>query len=136
MSPDTEALFGTVAQRDYLGLIDQGEPRCEKVADLLKFKGRDVAHAIGVPVSSVRFEANKIPPEMVERLREWAQALNLVAHFFKGDVEKTALWFTIPNPLLGGVTPRDMIRIGRFHKLYQFIKVALAENIPASDGVP
>lgn len=136
MSPDTADFFGTIAQKDYLGLIDQGEPRYEKVADLLKLNGKDIAHAAGVPVSSVRLEAHKIPTEVAERVAEWAQALNLVAHFFNGDAEKTALWFTVPNPLLGGATPREMIRIGRFHRLYQFIKSALAENMPPTEASP
>jgi hypothetical protein len=40
-----------------------------------------------------------------------------VAGFFEGDARKTALWFETPNPMLGGVTPRDMIRHGRYDKL-------------------
>lgn len=127
MSPDT-AFFGTVARKDYLDLSDQGVTRYEKIAALLSFKDRDVAHATGVPVSSVRLDSHKIPAEVADRLREWAQALNLVAHFFNGDAQKTILWFTIPNPLLGGITPRDMIRIGRFQRLYQFIMDALADT--------
>jgi hypothetical protein len=38
------------------------------------------------------------------------------------------LWFKTPNPLLGDIAPRDMIRIGRFKKLRQFILQALSEN--------
>jgi uncharacterized protein (DUF2384 family) len=54
-------------------------------------------------------------------------ALNLVAQFF-GDEQKTVLWLKTPNPLLGDMTPRDMIRIGRFKKLRRFIQNALSEN--------
>lgn len=128
MSTDT-ALFSNVARKDYLDILDQGEPRYERVAKLLGFENRDVAQAAGVPVSKVRLDA-KMPAEVSGRFREWAVVLNLVAQFFEGDGEKTSLWFTMPNPLLGGVAPRDMLRVGRFRRLYQFIIDALAENSP------
>lgn len=83
--------------------------------------------AANVPVYSVRYEPQKMPIELKERLTEWAVALNLVAGFFK-DQEKTILWFNIPNPLLGGMSPKDMIRVGRFKKLLNFIQTALDEN--------
>ena len=72
-----------------------------------------------------------MPKELEERVREWAVALSLVAQYFK-DEHKTVLWFKTMNPLLGNITPRDMIRIGRFKKLYRFILNALEENkLPA-----
>jgi hypothetical protein len=69
-----------------------------------------------------------MPAELRERLIEWATAINLVANFF-GDGDKALLWFQTPNPLLGNMTPRDMIRVGRFKKLLKFIQTALDENI-------
>ena len=56
-----------------------------------------------------------------------------VVGFFEGDVAKTALWFRLPNPLLGDVSPRDMIRYGRYAKLQQFVVEALAENAVAAE---
>lgn len=70
---------------------------------------------------------DKIPQELQEHMREWAIALNLVGNFFK-DKEKTTLWFHIPNPLLGNVSPRDMIRLGRSKKLLKFIQTTLEES--------
>ena len=70
-----------------------------------------------------------MPIELKERLIEWATAINLVASFFKNN-EKTILWFNTPNPLLGEVTPRNMIRIGRSQKLIIFIRKAVLENKP------
>jgi hypothetical protein len=124
------AFFGNVAQKDYLDLWDDGNPKYQKVAEFLEFTDTDVARATGVPPTAVRLVNRKVPEEVVERVRQWAQALNLVAHFFGGDVEKTQLWFRLPNPLLGNVIPRDMIRIGRFQRLYQFIQNALADAAP------
>ena len=126
MCPDTE-LFRTVADKDYLDLLVQGEPRVNRVADFLDLDDKDIANATGVPRASVRLLSGKVPEEVVERTRVWAQALNLVAQFFGGDSEKTVQWFKVTNPLLGGITPRDMIRLGRFHRLAQFIREALAD---------
>jgi hypothetical protein len=49
-----------------------------------------------------------------------------MAGYFNGDKAKTALWFRVKNPALGGVSPRDMIRYGRYKKLELFIRNALA----------
>jgi hypothetical protein len=56
-----------------------------------------------------------------------------VVGFFEGDVAKTALWFRLPNPLLGDLSPRDMIRIGRYAKLHEFVVEALADSAVAAE---
>lgn len=99
----------------------------EKVVKTLKYKKEDVAAATNLPLNSVRYEEKKMPAELRERLTEWATALNLVGSFFQ-DKKKTIIWFFMPNSLLGGMSPRDMIRIGRFKKLLIFIQTALDEN--------
>jgi hypothetical protein len=38
------------------------------------------------------------------------------------------LWFKTKNPLLGSISPRDMIRYGRYEKLRRFVMEALEEN--------
>ncbi len=52
--------------------------------------------------------------------------------FFQGDMNKVVLWLNAENPLLGKVTPADMILSGRGEKLIQFIKdsVDLNEKTP------
>ncbi len=127
MALSQPSLFRTVPAKDYLNLFDKGIPDGEKVVKLLNYKKADVSVAANVPVSSVRYEPKKMPAELRERLTEWATALNLVAGFFH-DNEKTILWFCMPNPLLGDMSPRDMIRVGRFKKLLNFIQSALDEN--------
>ena len=123
------SIFDTVPKKDYLSFFEQKTPRYNRIIDFLDFKKEDISKATDVPLSSVRYD-NKIPKELHERIREWAILLNLVAGHFKGDSNKTGLWFTVPNPLLGNVTPRDMIRFGRYKKLFRFILNALAENKP------
>jgi uncharacterized protein (DUF2384 family) len=121
------ALFETIPKEDYLSLFPSGDTDYEKVVDLLDFKKKDVARASNVALQSVRYDPPKMPKELQERIQEWGVALNLVAQFF-GDEQKTILWFKTPNPLLGDIAPRDMIKIGRFKKLRQFILQALSDN--------
>lgn len=54
--------------------------------------------------------------------------VELVSGFFEGNSAKVALWFSSPNPLLGGLAPNTMIAMGRGEKLLRFIKQQLAEN--------
>lgn len=120
-------IFGTVPKQDYLSFFEKDRPVYNRIIDFLDFKKEDISRATEVPLSSVRYDT-KIPKELHERIKEWAILLNLVAEYFKGDAKKTALWFMTPNPLLGNITPRDMIRFGRYKKLFKFIFNALAEN--------
>lgn len=83
--------------------------------------------AVDVPVNSVRWD-EKMSPELEEHISQWANLLNLVAEHFGGDAEKTALWFSTENPMLGNIAPRDMIKVGRYNKLYKFILNALSGN--------
>jgi uncharacterized protein (DUF2384 family) len=121
------ALFETVPKEDYLTLFPSGGPDYQRVVELLEFRKKDVARASDVALHSVRYDPPKMPRELEDRMQEWAIALNLVAQFFR-DEQKTVLWFKTPNPLLGDIAPRDMIKIGRFKKLRQFILQALSEN--------
>jgi hypothetical protein len=65
--------------------------------------------------------------------------MNLVAQAFDGDVEKAVAWFKARNPLLGDVSPRDMIRLGRYERLRKFIIAAMMGRVvgapaPAAPG--
>lgn len=125
----TSGLFETIPKKDYLGLFPQGNTDFQKVVNLLEFKKKDVARASNISIQSIRYDRPKMPKELEDRLIEWAIALNLVAQFFR-DEHKTLLWFKTPNPLLGDMTPRDMIRVGRFKKLHRFIQNALSADEP------
>ena len=122
----TASLFRSVPEKDYFNFFEEGEPDGKKVVDFLNYKKEDVSVAANIPLASVRYD-NKIPSELKERLVAWAVAINLVGDYFK-DFNKTMLWFQVSNPQLGGMSPRDMIRVGRFKKLLKFIQTALEEN--------
>lgn len=121
-------IFNTVPAHDYLGLLKK-DNASKKVVDFLEFNKEDVAKATGLPKASIRYD-ERIPDELVQRLLEIGVICELVANYFKGDLQKTALWFRIKNPALGNISPRDMIRYGRYQKLVKFVQNALAGNAP------
>lgn len=55
-------------------------------------------------------------------------ARKLIKEYFKGNPIKTDLWFNMKNPILGDISPNDMIRFGRINKLILWIESALEEN--------
>lgn len=131
MSSIQTTLFSTVPPKDLFHLFESDKNKkpkvlSKKVIDFLEFSKNDVASATDESLSSIRYD-DKMPVELRERIEEWAIAINLVGSFFN-DTTKTIMWFKIANPLLGNISPRDMIRIGRFKRLMRFIQTALDEN--------
>jgi hypothetical protein len=120
-------LFATVNRIDYLGFSGESGFRPRSLVDFLKLSNADVAHISGLSKNSVRYDSD-IPKAMLERLEQIASICNLVAQFFDGSAEKTTLWFTTKNPMLGDMTPRDMIRFGRYDKLRRFVIGAIVDD--------
>jgi hypothetical protein len=60
----------------------------------------------------------------------YADAYDMVVAFFHGDDEKATIWMEARNPLLGGMTPTEMVRIGQGEKLLEFIRGATAASQP------
>lgn len=56
--------------------------------------------------------------------------IDLVLAFFENNEEKTLLWFDTKNPLLGNISPLEMVRNGRLKKLRNFILDQLEGNTP------
>ncbi len=121
-------VFDVIPNKDYLSFYEKTIPQYNRIAGFLDFKKEDVSRATGFSINSIRWEADRMPTELKKRIEEWATLYNLVAGHFDADRQKTYLWFVTLNPLLGNVTPRDMIRFGRYKKLYLFVLTALAEN--------
>lgn len=61
-----------------------------------------------------------IPQEYFRKVRD----------YFNGDASKAWLWFKTNNPHLGGVSPLEMIKNGRFNKLKLFIDSRLEGYLP------
>jgi uncharacterized protein (DUF2384 family) len=119
-------LFNTVARRDSLKFWRGNMLNYQKVRDFIGLDTRDVSRVAGVAKSSVRYD-EEAPREVREHLANVANICNLVSQFFNDDV-KTKLWFQIPNPMLGNISPRDMIRIGRYNKLLCFVTQAMEQG--------
>jgi hypothetical protein len=126
MTATASILFDSIPREDLFALFDGAEPNAKKVIDFLQYKKADVSVAASVPRDSVRYD-DKMPGILRDHIRNWAIAINLVGSYFK-DEHKTVLWFQTVNPMLGNVSPKQMIRAGRFKKLLKFIQTALEEN--------
>jgi hypothetical protein len=127
MTTSPAMLFRTVPERDYLQFWPDSKFDPQRVARFLDLSKADVAKVADVAPSSVRFDV-KIPKDVLDRIVEIANVCGLVAQFFRGDAVKTSLWFKTKNPLLGNISPSDMIRYGRYEKLRRFVMEALNEN--------
>lgn len=127
--PSGFGLFDTVPE-DLLQFGYGKTFNARKTAQFLSLRKADVSRIAEVAESSVRWDENM--PEAVQvRMEEIASTINLVARQFAGDPEKTVAWFRARNPLLGDVSPRDMIRLGRYERLRRFIIQAMTNQVQA-----
>lgn len=127
MPSASPGLFTNVPE-DHLNLLTKnGTADAEKVARFLGLKRNEVSKAMGVPLASVRYDS-RLPKLVAERMLEWAILFNRVATHFEGDAKRTALWFSVPNPMFGNMSPKNMLRYGRYRKLIKFVNHALSEN--------
>lgn len=125
MNPVAESLFSTLPKNLPLGVLsDKGVVDPTRLKKCLGFKNEDLKKATGS--RTIRFD-ERMPEAVRQRAIEIAVICELVGAHFDGDLDKTILWFTLPNPLVGGISPRDMVRYGRFKKLAQFVRSALTD---------
>jgi hypothetical protein len=118
-------LLGNVAQQNYLNFSSENDAsHALGVLDFLKFQKKDVSHIAGIPQNQFR-TIKDLPPAVLRRFIEIGNICQLVAGYFGGNPEKTYLWFTLPNMMLGNIPPREMIRLGRYQKLHSFVVDAL-----------
>lgn len=127
----TNPLFENVYQADSLGFFADQILNPKRVVDFLNLETEDVAKIAGIAKASVRWD-EKIPQELRIRLEAIANICLLVADHFKGDAVRTAVWFKTKNPMLGDITPRDMVRFGRHEKLLKFVLAAHELNAESS----
>ncbi|MBX3695327.1 MAG: DUF2384 domain-containing protein [Steroidobacteraceae bacterium] len=131
MSQAAASLFRTVARTDPLKFWSGQALDYERVREFADLDTSEVARLTGLKKSSVRYD-ERAPKELREHFALIANICNLVFGFFDDDV-KTRLWLTTPNPMLGNITPRDMIRTGRHAKLLRFITDALEDEAAARE---
>lgn len=122
-------LFDSVPN-DYLQFGRGASFDPKRVPKVLGLNKEDVSRVASVSVKSVRYD-DAIPEQVRDRLEEIANTINMVAEAFDGDIEKTVAWFRARNPMLGDVSPRDMIRLGRYERLRKFIINAMSDRVAA-----
>lgn len=120
-------IMATVARTDPLHLRDRSGMDYRKVAKIAHLDRSDLSQMTSVKFERVRFD-RQIPKAVSNRLEEIANIISLVAEYFEGDAEKTALWFCTKNPGLGDTSPRDMLRMNRHNNLRNFILAARDEH--------
>ena len=119
----TPSIVNHIAKSDPLHLYSNGRLDYKRTAELIKLNKTDLGKIAGVAKSSVRFDVH-IPEPVAVRLREFANIANLIAEYFSGDAVKVGLWFELANPMLGNISPRTMIRLGRYKRLLNFVMQA------------
>ena len=127
MTTTHTALFQNISQSDPLKFWSNHGLDYHRVSDFLGFNTNELSKLGGVSKQSVRLD-DRIPQDLRESLEQIANICTLVAEYFNGNVGKTVLWFKTSNPQLGGISPRDMIRYGRYKKLLAFITEARQAN--------
>ncbi len=125
------SLFKTVAPDDPLKFWKGRVLDYDRIRDFTNLDTQDVARITGLKKSSIRYD-ERAPAEVQEHFAKIANICNLVFGFFDSDT-KTKLWFTTPNPMLGNITPREMIRSGRYAKLLRFITDAMEDEAAADE---
>jgi len=126
-----QPLFQNVYQTDPLEFWSNHGLDYKKVTDFLDLNTNELSKIGGVSKRSVRLD-DRIPNDLKERLEQIANICAIVAGYFEGDVDKTALWFKTPNPMLGSISPREMIRFGRYKRLLKFITESQEANLSSA----
>lgn len=123
-------LFGTVPLKKYLPFYNQqGLVEPKKVVTYFHFSNPEVAAISEIATSSVRYDEDRIPEPIRQRFTEIANICELVANQFDGDLDKTYWWFTTDNPMLGDISPRQMIKFGNYERLRRIVQDFIAGDI-------
>jgi len=125
-------LFRTVPNSDPLSFWSNHGCDYKGVSEFLDLGRNELSKLAGVSKQSVRFD-EKIPNDLRDRLDQIANTITLVAEYFEGDVRKTSIWFNTPNPALGEISPRDMIRFGKYVRLNKFVQQARQANLGSGE---
>lgn len=124
-----ETIFSNIPQGDLFGIKTAGSFDYQEAARFLGMNKREVAKAAGVAESSVRYD-ERMPTGLKDFFMELISVLSVVSSQLEQDKEKTLLWFNMPNPMLGGVSPLQLILIGKHKKLMKFIQRSMSGESP------
>ena len=122
-------IFSNIPEGDLFGIKTKSDFNYQEAAKFFGLDKKKVAKAAGVAESSVRYD-ERMPTDLREFFMEIISVISVVSSQFKEDKEKTKLWFNMPNPMLGGVSPLQMILIGKHKKLIKFIQRSISGEGP------
>jgi uncharacterized protein (DUF2384 family) len=71
---------------------------------------------------------------MTTNFGDLIELLETIVKFFDGNEEKATLWFNTRNPMLGGVSPKEMVDSDRTDKLLKWVKQQIEEGKAPDDG--
>jgi len=71
---------------------------------------------------------SEIDKAIIQVLKDGEVIAGMIAPFFNGNEEKMANWYFTNNPLLGGLSPAEMVALGKTEKLKKLIQNVLEEN--------
>ena len=122
-------IFNTVPKNDVFGFYEEGRIKYKEIAKTLDLKRHDISRATRVSIDSVRYEENKIPGNMKEFMTNMIWLLH-VTHEHLKDKHKVIQWINSPNPVCGGLSPKDMICMGQYKKLVKIVASYTQGDIP------
>lgn len=122
-------IFANVPKGDLFGIKANNHFNYKIAADFLGLNKKEVAKAAGISQSSVRYD-ERMPTDLKDFFLELISVLSVVSSNLEDDKERTRLWFSLPNPMLGGLSPVQMILIGKHKKLMKFIERSISGEMP------
>jgi hypothetical protein len=122
-------IFSNVPEGDLFGIKTKKTFDYQEAAKFLGMNKKAIARASGVSESSVRYD-ERMPTDLKNFFLELISVVTIVSNQFIQDKDKTRLWFSMPNPLLGGVSPIQMILLGKHKKLIKFIQRSINGEMP------
>ncbi len=123
-------ILNSVPNSDPIGFWPQGNFEPKLLADFVSISKQDWGRIANVKPSTVRFDA-RIPPAVKQHMERVATICSLVAELFDNNISKTKLWLDTPNPTLGNISPKGMIRYGKYERVLKFVLLAKSETSPA-----
>ena len=129
MTQIQNALFSNIAAKKIPAFYkENGETDYKEISVFLQLSNDDLAKIARISVKTIRFNGN-IPLALKERMEEMKNVCELVFEML-GSIEKTQLWFKTKNQMLGNVSPKDLLRFGRYQKLLDVLMDIKNGNVP------
>jgi hypothetical protein len=124
MSTNTANIITESEFSNTLGLLtEEGKASPTETAEFLEISLNKLAKALGVDT----LRQDRLGPMAEKKLQDLAVSLEVIAQSFGGNKTKARYWINTPNLHLGGAIPRDLILIGKYRKVVEFVEAVRDE---------